>query len=460
MSVDNGFRSHSSLYTVLKQLQAASYPVLESPHPRLRRASVAIAIRFKPAYSHWPSEGSRKIDDLDDFFEQDWVKHGDPEILFIKRAARKGEQGTAHIALPGGKREPSDADDAAAAVRESWEEVGLDLERYAIPCGNLPQRLVTAYCNKKPLWLLCPYIYLVTVHSLPPLRLQPTEVGAAHWVPIRNLLVPERRTVIFEGVANRLASDETGVRQWMLKMFPGKMVFSAIALLPTESLHSAEPDVQREQLQDTRRSRPSRHDKYPEAIQQLWRSDICNQYGSLPLDGPLLLWGTTLGAMSDFLDLLPPYNAITLWAYPNFEPLDVRAAVWLLTYRYREGKRSELEAGDSATENAVHIAAQVETFPTDTVERPDVTGLHGLGTGLTIGPRRQKKALVSTLLDGLVYVDTMRFLLPLANAARYYNIVRRAIIVALIGRVGLVVTLTTLAIMGVGVERIKGWFVQ
>lgn len=48
------------------------------------------------------------------------------------------------MALPGGRRDPEDKDDMAAAVRETWEEVGIELSnKNAIQCGNLPQRLVT-----------------------------------------------------------------------------------------------------------------------------------------------------------------------------------------------------------------------------------------------------------------------------------------------------------------------------
>lgn len=50
-----------------------------------------------------------------------------PAMLFIQRAARKGDRWSAHIALPGGRREHADADDRACAERETLEEVGLDL---------------------------------------------------------------------------------------------------------------------------------------------------------------------------------------------------------------------------------------------------------------------------------------------------------------------------------------------
>jgi 8-oxo-dGTP pyrophosphatase MutT (NUDIX family) len=88
---------------------------------------------------------------LNAFFEQDWVKHGDPEVLFIKRATRVGDKWNGHVALPGGKRDPEDADDQVTAAREALEEVGIDLSPdNAIAVGNLPQRIVTTSWGKVP----------------------------------------------------------------------------------------------------------------------------------------------------------------------------------------------------------------------------------------------------------------------------------------------------------------------
>jgi 8-oxo-dGTP pyrophosphatase MutT (NUDIX family) len=79
------------------------------------------------------------------------VKHGDPEALFIKRASRVGDRWTGHVALPGGKRDPEDADDRATATRETWEEIGLDLNaENAIPVGNLSERVVTTSFGRTP----------------------------------------------------------------------------------------------------------------------------------------------------------------------------------------------------------------------------------------------------------------------------------------------------------------------
>lgn len=163
----------ANLKSVLLELNSKPYPEVPCPEGVPKRASVALILRVQPRYSHWaddspiPSTQSKQRrrssaasgvspqfdfkTTIDAFFEQDWVKHGDPEILFIKRAQRIGDKWNGHVALPGGKRDPEDEDDAVTAMREALEEVGIDLDYdKAIAVGNLPQRIVTTSWGKVP----------------------------------------------------------------------------------------------------------------------------------------------------------------------------------------------------------------------------------------------------------------------------------------------------------------------
>lgn len=147
-----------SLHDVLIELLHRPYPHVPNPPLCKKRASVALILRVRPTYDHWPTSPplpqNHAISDrekLDAFFSQEWVHHGEPEVLFIKRASRAGDRWTGHVALPGGKRDPEDVDDKAAAIREASEEIGFDLTTDdCLSVGNLPERVVTTSWGAVP----------------------------------------------------------------------------------------------------------------------------------------------------------------------------------------------------------------------------------------------------------------------------------------------------------------------
>ena len=77
------------------------------------------------------------------------------EILFIKRAERDGDPWSGHMAFPGGHMEPDDSDLKESAIRETKEEIGLDLRdaqflgpldhQYANPRGRVLNMLIAPF---------------------------------------------------------------------------------------------------------------------------------------------------------------------------------------------------------------------------------------------------------------------------------------------------------------------------
>ena len=53
--------------------------------------------------------------------------HSGPEMLFIKRAEKEGDPWSGHMAFPGGHLEADDPSLQHAAMRETMEEISLDL---------------------------------------------------------------------------------------------------------------------------------------------------------------------------------------------------------------------------------------------------------------------------------------------------------------------------------------------
>ena len=58
------------------------------------------------------------------------VLHGEPtpRVLLMKRAERAGDPWSGHISLPGGGYQASDGDLRVTAIRETREELGIDLD--------------------------------------------------------------------------------------------------------------------------------------------------------------------------------------------------------------------------------------------------------------------------------------------------------------------------------------------
>ena len=110
----------------------------------------------------------------------------DPDaLLLIRRAERTGDPWSGHMALPGGRQEPAEPDLLTTAVRETWEEVGLELG---------PQHLLGTLDDVVPRTPVLPPIavrpYVFALRQRPPLLLS-SEVAWVRWVPVDLLLHPD-----------------------------------------------------------------------------------------------------------------------------------------------------------------------------------------------------------------------------------------------------------------------------
>jgi 8-oxo-dGTP pyrophosphatase MutT (NUDIX family) len=106
------------------------------------------------------------------------------QLLFIKRAKRPGSVFSGHMAFPGGHWEQGDQDLAATAMRETHEEIGLDLGVHARLLGHLDHMRVNPVGTSYDM-LVVPYVFALQ-GELPRLQLN-HEVAAVHWGKMRKM---------------------------------------------------------------------------------------------------------------------------------------------------------------------------------------------------------------------------------------------------------------------------------
>ena len=129
-----------------------TFPVSEET----RQAAVAVVL-------HETAEGSR--------------------ILFIKRAQHDGDPWSGHMAFPGGHRDSDDISLQATAVRETQEEIGLDLNA-ATFLGPLSQQRAMPRGRTRDM-LVAPFIF--QIDTIPAFRLN-HEVDEIVWGPLDDML--------------------------------------------------------------------------------------------------------------------------------------------------------------------------------------------------------------------------------------------------------------------------------
>ena len=113
------------------------------------------------------------------------------ELLLIRRATRDNDPWSGHIAFPGGRRDPSDPDPIATAIRETREEVGIDLVTDAEPIGRLDE--LRAIARQRPLDLvISPIVF--SLRRPVTLALSAREVTGAVWVPLAFLASGDARS--------------------------------------------------------------------------------------------------------------------------------------------------------------------------------------------------------------------------------------------------------------------------
>ncbi|CAA7258741.1 unnamed protein product [Cyclocybe aegerita] len=301
------------LARALHRIRATPPRIITSPPTQPRRAAVALIIRVVPAPNAPVPQIPEKPPTLPEFFDQDWVNHphARPEILYLHRenhaatdasmwqARINHKQNEAHVAFPGGRQEPDDEGGLYTAMRQTWEEIGIDLAEPCYTCvGQLDDREITTSLGKRLLMILSPFVFLqFTPHAPPP---DPVDTTTLHWTPLTSLVsinTPPRWSNVTVDAASRLAPKHSSFLRLLVRVFIGSMEFPAIVLQPSASSPFASPQLNGDSKTNNEKAAPSSNPKTSNPKSQ-----------GLLRPQQLKLWGLSLGMTLDLMSymILPP----------------------------------------------------------------------------------------------------------------------------------------------------------
>ena len=244
------------------------------------------------------------------------------------------------------------------AMRQTWEEIGLDLaESSYTPIGQLDDREITTSLGKRLLMILSPFVFLQLTPQTTPV--DPSPGTTLHWVPLAALLPRPvgdgpRWSSVSVDASSRLAPRHSTVLRVLVRLLVGAMKFPAI-LVPASPVFA---DTADEKAMDVKRAQLESAGSTPPLMKKQRSFQLRSRHAA---DETLKLWGLSLGMTLDLLAhmappearrggagalLLPPDAEAELLrvpvmapslasVFPRFGYPDVNFWIWVFGKRYR-----------------------------------------------------------------------------------------------------------------------------
>ncbi|KAJ7785916.1 hypothetical protein B0H16DRAFT_1488458 [Mycena metata] len=352
------------LSRALHRIRTTPPRIIASPPTQPRRAAVSLIIRVVPAPNAvFPPDDSNSVT-LSEFFELDWVNDpaARPEILFLQRETPAPEDSVtrirntheAHVAFPGGRTEADDEGGLYTAMRQTWEEIGIDLAERDYTCiGQLDDREITTSLGKRLLMILSPFVFLqLTPHAPPP---DPTASTTLHWTSLASLVsahTPPKWSTVTVDAASRLAPKHSTALRLLVQVLVGSMEFPAIIVQPSAPPSvtlDGKPNITHDVLEKGM-GRPQKLKLWglslgmtldlmsymvlpaPSSMRDNSESHKANSGSSSPLS-PMVQLPYQTGAEGIRMDVVAPSLASV---FPRFSYPDVNFWIWVFGKRYRE----------------------------------------------------------------------------------------------------------------------------
>ena len=147
-----------------------------------------------------------------------------PQVLLMKRVERQTDRWSGHVSFPGGRAEPEDATLVHTAIRETREELGVDLSQTARRIGQLDDTMAVARGKVIPM-AIRPYVFVQT---------------EAAEVILESRAFPPRRAAAMQHALTRSRVDHAGRRKKVFLNHGGDLRYALrIRRLPLRRFHFA-----------------------------------------------------------------------------------------------------------------------------------------------------------------------------------------------------------------------------
>lgn len=148
-------------------------------------------------------------------------------MLFIKRPEAEWDPFSGHMAFPGGKMSEGDNSKLQTAIRETQEEIGVDLGVHGRILGELDD--VNPNNPRARGYIVTPYLSFLTVEV--PLELDRREVEEAVWVPMEHLRDARNFKVRMRDRDGKLIEDYTyNYGPYLIWGMTGRIVHSFLSI--------------------------------------------------------------------------------------------------------------------------------------------------------------------------------------------------------------------------------------
>ncbi|KAF8168242.1 hypothetical protein B0H34DRAFT_684752 [Crassisporium funariophilum] len=389
MSKETPLATVPLLARALHRIRSTPPRIIASPPTQPRRAAVALLIRVVPAPNSPLPAPTDNPTTLTQFFAADWVNdpHARPEILYLHRdntpvsdvslwqAKLRNTTNEAHVAFPGGRMEADDEGGLYTAMRQTWEEIGIDLAEPCYTCiGQLDDREITTSLGKRLLMILSPFVFLQLTPTAPPP--DPVASTALHWTPLASLVslnANQKWSNVTVDAASRLAPKHSAILKLLVRLFIGSMEFPAIVLQPSPDDSTSIPPSSKSPSKtphDILEKGIPRSQSKPRQVLKLWGLSLgmtldlmCNMILPTPSSAagrPRTRDDSTPSSpLSEVMHL--PYQNVEEFrmeyvapslasVFPRFSYPDVNFWIWVFGKRYREVVRGwEASVRDGGT---------------------------------------------------------------------------------------------------------------